>query len=217
MSQLANIPLFADLPADDLARIETAAQIRQFDKGQLIIREGDKGDAMFLLLNGRVKVYVSDNHGKEFILAVLDSGEYVGELALIDDERRTATVETEEDSTFLVLRKEDFLQLLHQSPAIQLKLLTHLVGRVRNLTESVKNLALRDVYSRVRLFLEGEAVTNGDGLTLIEEPLTQQAIADRVGSSREMIARILKELVFGAYVRIDNKRLILLQKLPEHF
>ncbi len=92
----------------------------------------------------------------------------------------------------------------------------NLVARSRQLTESVKNLALKDVYSRVRLLFEDLSVER-EGQVLIEEPMTQQAIADRVGSSREMVARIMKELVFGGYIRVDNKRLVIVQKLPEAF
>lgn len=213
---LKQIPLLAGLSDAELARVESAATTKTFPKGTVIINEGDSGSSMFLLLHGRVKVFVSDGHGKEFVLAVLGPGECVGELALLDDEPRTASVETEEATSFLVVQKVDFLELLSDSPQIQFKLLMNLVARSRQLTESVKNLALKDVYSRVRLLFEDLAVER-DGQTLIEEPMTQQAIADRVGSSREMVARIMKELVFGGYIRVDNKRLVIVQKLPEAF
>jgi len=213
---LKQIPLLAGLSDPELVRVETAATNKTFPKGTIIMHEGDAGSSMFLLLQGRVKVFVSDGHGKEFVLAVLGPGECVGELALLDDEPRTASVETEEPSVFLVIQKDDFLALLHESPQIQFKLMLNLVTRYRHLTESVKNLALKDVYSRVRLLFEDLAVSIG-GQMLIEEPMTQQAIADRVGSSREMVARIMKELVFGGYIRVDNKRLVIVQKLPEAF
>jgi CRP/FNR family cyclic AMP-dependent transcriptional regulator len=216
ISTLKQIPLFSGLSDQELEHVEASATAKTYAKGTIIINEGDAGSSMFLLMQGKVKVYVSDAGGKEYVLAVLGPGEYVGELALLDDEPRTASVETEEQSTFLVIQKEDFLKLLHDHPSIQFKLLLNLARRSRSLTEAVKNLALKDVYSRVRLLFEDLAIER-DGQLLIEEPMTQQAIADRVGSSREMVARIMKELVFGGYVRIDNRRLIILQKFPEAF
>ncbi|QDQ29341.1 Crp/Fnr family transcriptional regulator [Chitinimonas arctica] len=216
MATLKQIPLFYGLSDDELAHIEASAVAKTYPKGTIIINEGDAGSSMFLLMQGRLKVFVSDSNGKEYVLAVLGPGEYVGELSLLDDEPRTASVETEEQSTFLVIQKEDFLALLHNHPGIQFKVLVSLVRRTRQLTEAVKNLALKDVYSRVRLLFEDLAIEK-EGQYFIEEPMTQQAIADRVGSSREMVARIMKELVFGGYVRIENRRLIILQKMPEAF
>ncbi|WP_223879039.1 Crp/Fnr family transcriptional regulator [Chitinimonas arctica] len=216
IATLKQIPLFYGLSDDELAHIEASAVAKTYPKGTIIINEGDAGSSMFLLMQGRLKVFVSDSNGKEYVLAVLGPGEYVGELSLLDDEPRTASVETEEQSTFLVIQKEDFLALLHNHPGIQFKVLVSLVRRTRQLTEAVKNLALKDVYSRVRLLFEDLAIEK-EGQYFIEEPMTQQAIADRVGSSREMVARIMKELVFGGYVRIENRRLIILQKMPEAF
>lgn len=216
ISTLKQIPLFSGLSDIELTHVEASATAKTYAKGTIIINEGDAGSSMFLVMQGKVKVYVSDAGGKEYVLAVLGPGEYVGELALLDDEPRTASVETEEQSTFLVIQKEDFLTLLREHPSIQFKLLLNLARRSRSLTEAVKNLALKDVYSRVRLLFEDLAIEK-DGVMQIEEPMTQQAIADRVGSSREMVARIMKELVFGGYVRIDNRRLIILQKMPEAF
>ncbi|SFZ78050.1 Crp/Fnr family transcriptional regulator [Chitinimonas taiwanensis] len=216
ISTLKQIPLFHGLSDDELSHVEASAAARTFAKGAIIITEGEAGSSMFLLMQGRVKVYVSDSNGKEYVLAVLGPGEYVGELALLDDEPRTASVETEEQSTFLVIQKEDFLTLMRNHPQIQFKVLVNLVRRTRQLTEAVKNLALRDVYTRVRILFEDLAVER-EGQYMVEEPMTQQAIADRVGSSREMVARIMKELVFGGYVRVENRRLIILQKLPEAF
>jgi CRP/FNR family cyclic AMP-dependent transcriptional regulator len=216
IATLKQIPLFSGLSDQELEHVEASATAKTYGKGTIIINEGDAGSSMFLLMQGKVKVYVSDAVGKEYVLAVLGPGEYVGELALLDDEPRTASVETEEQSTFLVIQKEDFLRLLHDHPSIQFKLLLNLARRSRSLTEAVKNLALKDVYSRVRLLFEDLAVER-EGMLMIEEPMTQQAIADRVGSSREMVARIMKELVFGGYVRIDNRRLIILQKFPDAF
>ncbi|HEY9100829.1 Crp/Fnr family transcriptional regulator [Chitinimonas sp.] len=216
IATLKQIPLFHGLSDEELSHIEASATAKTYPKGTIIINEGDPGSSMFLLMQGRLKVFVSDSNGKEYVLAVLGPGEYVGELALLDDEPRTASVETEEQSAFLVIQKEDFLSLLHNHPNIQFKVLVSLVRRTRQLTEAVKNLALKDVYSRVRLLFEDLAVEK-EGHLQVEEPMTQQAIADRVGSSREMVARIMKELVFGGYVRIENRRLIILQKMPEAF
>jgi CRP/FNR family cyclic AMP-dependent transcriptional regulator len=189
---------------------------KTYGKGTTIMREGEPGSSLMMLVSGKVKVFVSEPGGRDYILATLGPGEYVGELALLDDEPRTASVQTEEACSLLILHKRDFLKFLSDNPFVQHKLLVNLAKRSRHLTETAKSLALRDVYTRVRMLFEDLAVEH-DGRMMINRPMTQQAIADRVGSSREMIARILKELVFGGYVRIEKRHVVICRKIPEAF
>ena len=143
-------------------------------------------------------------------------GEYFGELSLLDDETRSASVITTDKSTFSILYKDDFSKVVLNHPDIALVLLRNLASRIRKLTENVKTLALQDVYGRIRKTLL-DLSTEKDGDTVIEEKLTQQDIANRIGSSREMVARILKDLATGGYIEIERKQFRILKKLPESY
>ena len=216
---LSNIPAFEDFSEEDLEVVLQAAVKRHLPKGTFLFREGDPGEAMYLLVEGRTRSFTSDNQGKEFVFLIGEPGDVFGEVSMIDDSPRSWSTQVEDDSTFLMFTKQDFRTAMDAYPQLKDKLILNLARMVRNLSATMKNLALLDVYGRVRALFEGlpQEDHGGNGVVMITEPLTQQAIADRVGSSREMIARILKELVFGGYVRLENKRIILLQKMPERF
>lgn len=213
---LAGLPVFEGFSPDDLDVVMEAAIRRQLPKGAFLFRESDPGEAMYLLLEGRTRSFASDNQGKEFVFMIGEPGDVFGELSLLDDEPRGWSVQVDDDSTFLMFNKADFRTALDAYPALKDKVILNLARMVRRLSLTVKNLALLDVYGRVRALFESICTEHEDHW-IIAEPLTQQAIADRVGSSREMIARILKELVFGGYVKLENKQIIILQKLPERF
>ncbi len=216
MTDLKSISIFSGIPESDLKTIETLSVTRTYPKNTVIINEGDQANAMYLVVTGKVRVYVSDESGKEFILNTMGPGDYFGELALLDDEVRSASVITTEKSTFSIIYKDDFSKVILSHPNIALVLLKNLSNTVRQLTENVKTLALQDVYGRIRKTLLSLAVEK-NGEMLIEDRLTQQDIANRIGSSREMVARILKDLSLGGYIEIDKKHFKLLKKLPESY
>ncbi|WP_187359923.1 Crp/Fnr family transcriptional regulator [Chitinolyticbacter meiyuanensis] len=213
---LTQIPIFEDFSDADLEVVMHAAVKRQLPKGSFLFREDDPAEAMYLQMEGRTRSFTSDNQGKEFVFQIGEPGSVYGEISMIDDAPRSWSVQVEEDSTFIMFSKQDFRTALETYPQLKDKLILNLARIIRQLSLTMKNLALLDVYGRVRALFEEIAQTQDDHW-MIAEPLTQQAIADRVGSSREMIARILKELVFGGYVKLENKRIIILQKLPERF
>ncbi len=213
---LAEITLFSGFPEEELDLLLKSAIKRSLPKGTYLFREGEVADAMYILLDGHTRSFTSDNQGKEFVFKIGEPGDVFGEISLLDDEPRGWTTQAIEDSTFLMFTKHDFLASMERYPAVKDLIIRNLALIVRKLSATMKSLALLDVYGRVRTLLESLA-EEIDGQTMIVQPLTQQAIADRVGSSREMIARILKELVFGGYIRLENKKIVILQKLPERF
>ena len=144
-------------------------------------------------------------------------GDYFGELALLDDSTRSASVRTVEKSEFRIVMKEDFSGVLEDHPGITQQLISNLAGRVRKLTADVKSLALQDVYGRVANVLMDLAEERGDGTLFIPEKLTQQDIADRVGASREMVARILKDLTIGEYIRFEGRHIVINTRLPAKY
>jgi CRP/FNR family cyclic AMP-dependent transcriptional regulator len=159
-----------------------------------------------------VKAYLADEEGKEVLLSTQGPGEYFGEM-ILDQGPRSASVMTLEPSKFSVITTDQFKKFLTEHPDAGPELVMSLIHRVRELTKTVGNLALLDVYGRVaRLLLD--LATEEDGEMVISERLTQQDMANRVGCSREMISRILKDLRIGGYLRMDGERIIIAKNPP---
>ncbi len=215
--RLENVDLFKGLSVDELDALRRASVAREFSKNAVVIHEGDVADSLYIIERGRVKVYCSDKNGKDFVLDILEDGDYFGELALLDDDKRSASVRAMESASFRVIYKHDFNTVLDAHPNIARTLTRNLTRRIRKLTNDVKALALQDVYGRVAKVLTSLAEKGDDGIGRIQEKLTQQDIADRVGASREMVARILKDLTIGEYIAIESRQILLLKHLPESY
>jgi CRP/FNR family cyclic AMP-dependent transcriptional regulator len=157
-------------------------------------------------------VTIDDNEGKELILSILGTGEYFGEMALLDDEPRSASVTTKETTQLLIISKNDFMGFFSSNP-IALNLLKDLIKRLREANKKIESLGLLDVYGRVARILNQFAKSQA-GKMVIEEKLTHQEIANMIGSSREMVSLILKELSNGGYITIDKKLITINKKLP---
>ncbi|MCP3908857.1 MAG: Crp/Fnr family transcriptional regulator [Oceanicoccus sp.] len=214
---LDKVEIFDGLSLQELEALSASSVARSYPKNTVIINENDHADSLYIIESGRVKVYCSDKNGKEFIMNTLTAEDYFGELALLDDDKRSASVRTMEKSSFCIIYKEDFNQVLEQQPNIAKTLIRNLTRRVRKLTKDVKALALQDVYGRVTNVLTTLSTEREDGSAIIPEKLTQQDIADRVGASREMVARILKDLTIGEYISFEGRNIILNGKLPENY
>lgn len=215
---IENIDLFEGLSPAEIDVLRENSVTRSCPKNSVVIHEGDIADSMYIIEAGRVKVYCSDKNGKDFVLDILEAGDYFGELALLDDDRRSASVRAMEASSFSIIYKDQFSQVLDAHPNIARLLIRNLTRRIRKLTYDVKALALQDVYGRVAKVLTDLAKPTGEGEEAkIEDKLTQQDIADRVGASREMVARILKDLTVGEYVEIKGRQIHLKRKLPESY
>lgn len=214
---LDQVEIFHGLSADELQALEASSTARSVPKNTVVIHENDPADSLFVIESGNVKVYCSDKNGKEFIMNTLGAGDYFGELALLDDATRSASVRTVEKSSFRIVLKEDFNRVLDTHPNITRQLISNLAARVRKLTADVKSLALQDVYGRVANVLMDLSEERGDGTLYIPEKLTQQDIADRVGASREMVARILKDLTIGEYIRFEGRHIIINTRLPAKY
>jgi CRP/FNR family cyclic AMP-dependent transcriptional regulator len=214
---LQQVELFQGLSAEEMEALASSSSSRSFPKNTVVIHENDPADSLFIIESGKVKVYCSDKNGKEFIMNTQSEGDYFGELALLDDSSRSASVRTVEKSSFCIVFKDDFNRVLEEHPNIARKLIRNLAQRVRKLTADVKSLALQDVYGRVANVLMDLAEERGDGTLFIPEKLTQQDIADRVGASREMVARILKDLTIGDYIRFEGRHIIINTRLPAKY
>ncbi|NOY71819.1 MAG: Crp/Fnr family transcriptional regulator [Gammaproteobacteria bacterium] len=213
---LQNIPLFSNLSEKDLAALTQRAATKSYPKNTILVSEGDETDSLFVIESGKVKVFLSDHEGKEIIINVHGQGEYFGEIALLDDSPRSASVMTLESCRVMLISKRDFEECLSQNPSIALCLLRDLTLRLRTLTDNVKSLALMDVYGRIARILLSMASEEGDKL-VISQKLTQKEIANRVGASREMVSRIMKDLATGGYITVKKSGIIINHKLPENW
>jgi CRP/FNR family cyclic AMP-dependent transcriptional regulator len=192
--------------------LATRGQIRSFPKNTVFINEGDRGDSLFIIVSGRVKVYVSDNQGREMILDIHGPGQYVGEMAL-DGRPRSASVMTLEPTACAMVTREMLKDAIVADPDLAMSLIEELIDRARIATDTIKNLALMDVYGRVARLLLSLA-RERDGKLVVPERLTQQDIADRVGASRDMISRIFKDLTTGGYVTVVDRQITLNRRPP---
>ena len=203
------------LDARDLRAISAHAVTRSFAKHTVVVSEGDASNSLYVVLEGRVKIFLAGASGREIVLGSAGPGEYFGEMTL-DGGLRSALVITEEATRLSVIPQADFRTFIAANPDFAFHLLQQLIGRVRTLTGNVKSLALMDVYGRVaRVLLDLAREERGE--LVIENKPTQRELAERIGASREMVSRILKELAAGGYLRIDARRIIISKNLPQRW
>jgi CRP/FNR family cyclic AMP-dependent transcriptional regulator len=200
------------LPEQVLSEIASRGGIKRYPAHAVLITEGDEADTLFIIISGSVKVYAANEAGKEVILNTHGPGEYVGEMAM-DGGGRSASVMTLEPTTCAVVPGAQLRDFILTHPDFALHLIHNLIHRMRMLTDSMKSLALDDVYSRVVGLLQRLSVPEGPHRVLPQR-MTQQDIAERVGSSREMVSRIFKELTVGGYVRVAAGRITILKTPP---
>jgi len=202
---LATIPLFSGLPPEELERFAELTRERSYPKGSVILFQDDPGDSLFVLRDGRVKVVLIGEDGREVILGVLEPGAHFGELALIDDQPRSAHVIAMEDAQLLVLRREDFKRRVEANPVVAWALLTELSRRLRRADVKIGGLVLLDVPGRIaRLLLD---LADESGSEQIEKPLTHQTIAQMIGASRETVSRAMKEFQDAGLIRVERRRI----------
>ena len=193
-------------------QLAALGRVRTYPKNTVFITEGDSSDSVFVILSGRVKVFISDTEGHEMILDTQGPGEYVGEMAL-DGKPRSASVMTLEPSSFSVVGREPVREAIRHNPDFALDMIGKIIDRARIATSSVKDLALLDVYGRVaRLLLNMASEQNGK--LMIPEKLTQQEIAERVGASRDMVSRIFRDLTAGGYITVESRHITINKKPP---
>jgi len=195
-----------------LHAIAASGVVRSFPKQTVLIHEGDVGDSLYILLSGRVKVYASNAAGREVVINFHGAGEYVGEMSL-DGAPRSASVVTVEPTTCAIVNRAQFRDFLAANPDFAQHLIQTLIHRLRSATENVKSLALSDVYGRLVRLVNALAVSH-EGQLIVRERLTQQEIAERVGASRDMIGKLMKDLVAGGYLLVEDRQITVLKKLP---
>lgn len=207
------LPLFEGLTQDDRKTLARHFVLRHCPKNTIVINEGDDTNSLYVILQGKVKIYLADEAGKEIILNTQGAGEYFGEVSLFDDGPRSASVITTDECQFGVLMKQDFIDCMSENPQMSFKIIQGLTQRLRTLSENVRSLALMDVYGRVARLLLELAEKQGD-IQVIAEKLTHNDIAARVGASPKMVSRIMQDLKKGGYIHKAEGQLIINRPLP---
>lgn len=206
---------FAGFDESALHKLAPGGAVRSYARNVVVMSEGDATDSLYVILAGRVKAFVSDPGGKEVIVNTIGAGDYFGELVL-DGGARSASIMTLEPSRFFIIPQRDVEAMLETNPEFARTFMRKLIGKVRSLTARVLDLSLKDVYGRLVKFLEESAIEQ-DGRRVVAERLTQSDIAARIGGSREMVSRILRDLSAGGYVSVESRQIVLHRKLPAHW
>ena len=205
---LRTVPLFASFPDEQLRTLATLVTRRSASRGSIIIAAGDQTDALYIILSGRFKVMMSDAEGKEVILAILSGGEFFGEMGLVDDAPRSASVVAIEPCELLVLTRRDFKKCMAENADMAMGVMRGLVRRLREADRKIGSLALLDVYGRVARLLLDMAETV-DGQKMVTKRLPKQDIAKMIGASREMVSRVMKDLQTGGYIEMRGSSIVL--------
>jgi CRP/FNR family transcriptional regulator, cyclic AMP receptor protein len=209
---LRRVPLFGALPEEQLALLANFTVTRQYPRGMLVLATGTEPDSLYAILSGSVKVTMADEEGEEVILAILQAGEYFGEMAIIDEHPRSANIVTLEQCELAVVEKREFMRCLATNADLTVRIMRNLVKRLREADRRIESLALVNVYGRVAQMLV-EVSDEMGGVRMVNKKLTRQDIARMVGASREMVSRVLHDLAEGDYIRMDGRRIILRDKL----
>ncbi len=191
---LRRVPLFSLLTVAQAEVISGAVIKRRFKRGEALVEQGQKSNALFILLTGRARVMTSDSRGREVILATLAQGDYLGEMSIIDNEPNSATVRAEVQTDVLMLGRTEFARCLTENASMSLVVMRGLVKRLRHADRKIESLALLDVYGRVAHALLDFAVSDAQGQLVIKDKISRQDLAKMVGASREMVSRVMKDL-----------------------
>ncbi len=215
-AELSQFSLFENMSPDEVNAVKGYIHCRNYPQKTQIITESDPSQCLYFILSGCVKVFLDDDSGKEIIVNQHHKNEFFGELGLIQNIPRTASVVTATETRLGIMTAQDFRSCLLNYPALAMNLINNLVSRLINATETIRQLGLMDVYGRIAVTFFNMSVEKGN-IRVINEKLTQQSIASLVGASREMVARILKDLKTGGYITIDKGIISILKPLPQNW
>jgi CRP/FNR family transcriptional regulator, cyclic AMP receptor protein len=216
---LGEVPLFRELPDNDLDAMASACRIRRFRRGEVIFHQGDPGDALHVILAGRVKISSPSDTGVEAILTTLRPGEFFGALALIDGAPRSATATAVEPAETLVLPRERFRQMLNEREEVRDLVFTELARELRRLTNHVEELHFLDIAGRLASQLarmveeqerDGVDPSDAAGEIRLEGPITQGELAAMVGSTRQSINKLLGYFSDDGLIRVERDAIVVL-------
>ena len=210
---LKSVPMFGSFPEDQLRALATMVMRRSAPRGSAIMHAGDPTDCLYIVISGRLKVMMGEADGKEVILSIIGPGEFFGEMGLIDDSPRSASVIAIEPCVMLSVTKRAFKKCLVENVALAMSVMRVLVRRLREADRKIGSLAMLDVYGRVaRLLLDMSENVNGQ--KVVTKRLTKQDIAKMIGASREMVSRVMKDLEMSGYFEVRGSTIVLRDTIP---
>lgn len=210
LSFLRNVPIFEDLDDVELEKIAKLGTRKKYKKGNIIVLEQEMGAALFVIISGKVKVVRTDEEGREVILSIFGPGEFFGEMSLLDGLARSATVVATAKAELFMIHRREFLDLLHEYPAVAISLLAELTKRLRKADSQIKSLSLKDAAGRVANVLLSLADDIGvfrKGKVVIEDLPLQQDMANMAGTSRETVSRMIHQFIQKGHVSLEGNRL----------
>jgi len=215
---LKRISLFSDLSDSELERVFRLMEEKSYSRGEIILNQEDEGDSLFVIIKGRVKIFLMAEDGREVILSIMKPGDFFGEMSLLDGKPRSASASALEPSELLVLKRDGFVSVVTVSPSIALKIMFEMSGRLRSADERIGSLSLLDVYGRVARVLLQLARSEGkpcpEGI-VIESLPTHHDIASMVGSSRETVSRVLGDLSRRGYLTLTGRKAVIHEDFPQ--
>jgi len=212
MTVLRALPIFETLDDECLKPLMRVAMLRAIPRHTVVLNAGDSTDNIYFVLSGSLKVQVSDEDGREVILTILGQGEMFGEMGVLDDSPRSASVVAVSPADLVTIAKTDFKRLMQENFELSWHVMCNLTRRLRDADRKIESLALMDVYGRVaRLLLEmSEEV---DGLKVVRKKISKQDIAKMIGASREMVSRVMKDLGLRGLIEETDNGVILREKI----
>ena len=210
---LKSMPMFATFSQEQLQALMAMISRRSAPRGAAIMHEGDPTDSLYIVISGRLKVMMGEADGKETILSIIGPGEFFGEMGLIDDNPRSASVIAIEPAELLALTKRAFRKCLVENSDLAMAVMRVLVKRLREADRKIGSLAMLDVYGRVaRLLLDMSEDVNGE--RVVTRRLTKQDIGKMVGATREMVSKVMKDLQVNGYIDVQGSTIVLRDTNP---
>jgi CRP/FNR family cyclic AMP-dependent transcriptional regulator len=209
---IRRVPLFSMLTAAQAESVSDAVIKSRFKRGEAIVEQGKKSNALYIILTGRARVITTDQRGREVILATMQPGDYVGEMSLIDNQPHSATVRAEVQTDVLVLGRLEFARCLPENSSMAYAVMKGLVQRLRHADRKIESLALMDVYGRVARALLEFSSPDADGNSVIRDKVSRQDLAKMVGASREMVSRVMKDLEERGFIETRSNGSMLVKE-----
>ena len=217
-THLKGVPLFSSLTDDQIAVIAQTGVIRRFAKGQVILNQSSPGDTFYIVISGHVKVVLLHEDGREIVLSLLKEGNFFGELSLLDNDPRSATVIAAEDAALFVFTRRQFYQLIETYPSILKKVLREMCVRLRRADEKIESLAFLDVYGRTLMVLQqlahDQGIVTKHGIEISHAP-THLVLSGVVGTSRETITRVITVLKKNKTLIMYKGRKLIMRKYDD--
>lgn len=216
LSLLKDIPIFSELNESALQHILGKSRTLKFRKNTVVMNEGETGEALYIIHSGRIKIFVSNENGNELTLFIEGPGSYIGEISLLDGSPRTASAVTLENTEVISISKTDFFDVIRENPEIAFNIINALTQKLRRTTDSIRSLALNNVYQRL-VYKLTELSIEENGEKYIPEKYSHLELSKMIGASREMVGKVMAELIRGEYIEQRDNNIFILKNFPHNW